>query len=393
MNKNLKSSLLILFFVVATELIGFGLIIPVLPVLASQYEINHFLLGILMGSFSFAQFIAAPFLGSLSDKVGRKPVLILSKLGTVIAYVVLAYSQHYWMFLFARLLDGFTGGNIAVARAYVADITDKKTRPKGMAIIGISFGVGFILGPILGGILYQQFEGQFVASLVAGGLSLCALIVTVFYLKEPEKHQETKSFCVNLKEGMQQIKTLPVGLICCTYLLYMILFSGFETTFSMFLQFIFSFTAHQISWVFVFTGLVGLIVQGYISRRATQFFERFVVVGLGILAISFIGLSLSNTFLLLFICLALFATSISLVIIFMPSLLTCYVKDQHTGGVMGVYEGLGSLGRVLGPVLAYSFPLQFIRQQYFFYGIILCLLAVIFSYLFYARKLVQSQVS
>ena len=76
----------------------------------------------------------------------------------------------------------------------------------------------------------------------------------------------------------------------------------------------------------------------------------------------------------------------------MPSLLTCYVKDQHTGGVMGVYEGLGSLGRVLGPVFAYSFPLQFIREQYFFYGIILCLLAVIFSYLFYTRKLVQSQV-
>ena len=122
----LKSHLFILFVVVFTELIGFGLIIPVLPQIASQYNLSHFMLGILMSSFSFAQFFAAPLLGHWSDKFGRKPVLIFSKLGTVLAYVLLAYANSFTLFLLARLLDGFTGGNIAVARAYIADVTSVK---------------------------------------------------------------------------------------------------------------------------------------------------------------------------------------------------------------------------------------------------------------------------
>ena len=157
----------VLFVVVFTELIGFGIIIPVLPQLAKSFQLNYFSLGVLMAAFSFAQFIAAPFLGHLSDRVGRKPVLIFSKLGTMLSYILLAYAHTYWLFLLARLFDGFTGGNIAVARAYICDSTTKKGRAKGMAIIGISFGLGFIIGPALGGLLYQERHGQWLISLVA----------------------------------------------------------------------------------------------------------------------------------------------------------------------------------------------------------------------------------
>ena len=140
----------ILFLVVATELIGFGLIIPVLPQLALKFETSSFMIGLLMASYSIAQFFSAPLLGYFSDKIGRKPVLLLSKFGTVLSYMLLAVSQSYTLFLMARLLDGFTGGNISVVRAYVADVTTEKDRPKGMAIIGISFGFGFIIGPAIG---------------------------------------------------------------------------------------------------------------------------------------------------------------------------------------------------------------------------------------------------
>ena len=159
--------LFILFFVVFTELIGFGIIIPVLPQLAKTYQLNYFSLGVLMAAFSFAQFIAAPFLGHLSDKFGRKPVLIFSKAGTMLAYCILAYAQTYWVFLFARLLDGFTGGNIAVARAYVCDVTLHKDRAKGMAIIGIAFGLGFIVGPAISGFFYTEALGHWMISLIA----------------------------------------------------------------------------------------------------------------------------------------------------------------------------------------------------------------------------------
>jgi len=149
--KSYKKPFFTIFLIVATELIGFGLIIPILPQLALQFNPTGLQLGILLSAYSFAQFFAAPLLGGLSDKWGRKPILVLSKAGTVVSYVILAFSGSYSLFLVSRLLDGFTGGNIAVARAYLNDITAPEDRAKGMAIIGISFGVGFIIGPGIGG--------------------------------------------------------------------------------------------------------------------------------------------------------------------------------------------------------------------------------------------------
>ena len=183
-----KKALLTIFAVVATELIGFGLIIPVLPLIATKFQTSGLLLGFLMASYSIAQFIAAPILGKLSDKYGRKNILIISKFGTVISYIILAFANNYGLFLVSRLLDGFTGGNIAVARAYIADVTTEEDRPKGMAVIGISFGVGFILGPALGGLLFGIGASHFIPALAAGSLSLIAMILTIIILKEPKKH-------------------------------------------------------------------------------------------------------------------------------------------------------------------------------------------------------------
>ena len=360
-DKGLKRSLFVLFLVVATELIGFGLIIPVLPVLAAQFDINYFLLGILMASFSFAQFIAAPFLGSLSDRYGRKPILILSKCGTIFSYIILAYSQSFSMFLFARLLDGFTGGNIAVARAYIVDITNHQSRPKGMAIIGISFGIGFVLGPILGSILFQFSNGLFVASLVAGGFSFCALLFTIFLLDEPKTHSTTFSVVQQFSLSISQLKQAPVIIVCITYLMYMILFSGLETTLSMFLSYIFLLDPNQISLVFVFSGIVGFVCQGMLSRYASTKYVPFVSCGLACLSLCFVGLALSKTMIFVLFFLAILTVSICFVTVYLPSLLSTFVESDKIGAVMGVYEGIGSLGRVLGPLIAYSVPLLWIE--------------------------------
>ena len=155
----------------------------------------------------------------------------------------------------------------------------------------------------------------------------------------------------------------------------MILFSGFETTFSMFAQSLFDYSSNQISWLFVFTGVVGLIVQGYISRRSSTKFVGFTVCGLLLLAGSFIGLAFSFSIGMLLLFLGVLSAGVSLVMIYMPSLLTYYASEEKRGVIMGVYEGLGSLGRVVGPLLAYSFPLHLIRTEYFSYGIILTFIA------------------
>jgi len=383
---NLKRSLTILFFIVFTELIGFGLIIPVLPQLALKYHTNHFTLGLLMASFSLAQFFASPILGYLSDRYGRKPILIVSKFGTMLAYIILAYAQSYWMFLFARLLDGFTGGNIAVARAYIADITDEKNRSKGMAIIGISFGLGFIVGPALGGFLYQGDHGQLITAFVAAALSFIAALITYFYLEESNTRKPVPAATEKYR-AFFEVKNASVLVIFVSFLLYMITFSGFETTFSLFTNTFFDFSLKQNSLVFMYAGLIGLVVQGYISRRSFTQFKRLSIFGMGLLAAAFVGLAVSQTVFQLMLFLGLLSVAVSFVNTFLPSLLSMHTTDDNKGIVMGSYEAVGSISRVLGPLLAYSVSFQLLRQEYLLFAIT-CLVSAVFL-LFFLKSVKQ----
>jgi DHA1 family tetracycline resistance protein-like MFS transporter len=384
----LNKSLLILFFVVFTELIGFGLIIPVLPQLALQYHTNHFTLGLLMASFSLAQFIASPILGYLSDIYGRKPLLILSKLGTVLAYILMAYAQSYWMFLFARLLDGFTGGNIAVARAYIADITTEETRSKGMAVIGISFGLGFIVGPALGGFLFHGPHGQMITAFVAASLSLIAALITWLYLEESHTRKKIASSHDRLK-GLFQLKNKAVLVIFVSFFLYMISFSGFETTFSLFTNTFFDFSLRQNSFFFMYAGLVGLVVQGCITRYSFRQFKLLCALGLGLLSLGFFGLASAGTVTELMLFVALISVGVSLVNTFMPSLLSMVTTTDNNGVVMGAYESIGSISRVIGPLIAYSVSFQLLRQEYFAFSLLVAIVAI-FLYATLTQRLLQS---
>lgn len=374
MSAERKKALLILFIVVATELIGFGLIIPVLPQIALGFSVSKFHIGILMAAYSAAQFISAPLLGSLSDRYGRKPLLVLSKLGTVLGYVVMAMSSSYLMFLMSRLIDGFTGGNISVARAYISDITPPEDRSKGMAVIGIAFGTGFILGPALGGLLYSETYGYHLAAVVAGSLSLIAALLTLFFLKEPDVRRETRSAGSLLRGGFSAVMSLPVISICFVYLVYMIVFSGFESTFSVFTNHLFGLTVRQNSMIFMYAGVLGFIVQGSIMRKRVLELKRVAVVGLLIAGAAFACLSFSTTIGVLLASIAFLSLGIGLLNSFLPSLVSIQSQNEVQGTVMGFYEGIGSLSRILGPVLAYSTVMYAPRYGYLaFAGTLLCL--------------------
>lgn len=378
MTKKEKKALFVIFLIVATELIGFGLIIPVLPQLALQFQTGSFYLALLMGAYSLAQFFAAPYLGHLSDKLGRKPVLLASKIGTVLSYVILAFAQNYWWFLIARLLDGFTGGNISVARATIADITSAKNRSKGMAIIGISFGLGFVFGPALGGILYTDAFGHRIPALVAGSLSLVACVLTKLMLEEPEKHKEYEAK-PSLVSALRTFSKRPIIAIFGTYFFYMIIFSGFETSFALFTFHIFGLSTKQNSLLFMYAGVLSLLIQGSMTRYTPKNLKRTTSIGLVITAISFLCYAGTQNIISLLLFMGLMCLGIGLVNVFLPSLLSVYGQSQRQGTLMGVYESIGSLSRILGPFAAYSFILFLPREGYFSFGVVLFIVAALFS--------------
>jgi len=373
--KSYKKPFFTIFLIVATELIGFGLIIPILPQLALQFNPTGLQLGILLSAYSFAQFFAAPLLGGLSDKWGRKPILVLSKAGTVVSYVILAFSGSYSLFLVSRLLDGFTGGNIAVARAYLNDITAPEDRAKGMAIIGISFGVGFIIGPGIGGLLYGSQYGHLIPALVAGSLSLLALFFTVFFLEESTRSESrvARASWNPWKAGWSLLRSRSIFLICLTQFVFILIFSGFETTFSVFTHHLLGYSERQNSFLFFYVGFLALIVQGFITRRPFKNLPLAVIIGLVLGGVSFIVLGASETLVSVLSSLVLLSLSIGLINTHLPAYLSNSVPDSHNGICMGLFESIGSLGRIVGPLCAYTTIFNHYSIGYMIYGVFLFL--------------------
>jgi DHA1 family tetracycline resistance protein-like MFS transporter len=365
-----------LYLVVATELIGFGLIIPILPQIAYNYNQTPLMMGILLAAYSFAQFIAAPFLGALSDRIGRKPVLVISKLGSIIGYVVLALSHSYWMIFVSRLLDGFTGGNISAARAYAADITTEADRPKGMAVIGIAFGTGFILGPALGGLLYGMGNhGHMIAALTAGTMSLIALLLTIFILKEPVRRTESR----HKARLWPVISSRAILAICIAQITYMILFSAFESTFSVYTFTMFQLTPRGNSMIFLFIGILALIIQGTITRKAPKNLLKVTIFGFLIVAVGFLSIHFSGTIAYLLGGLSILSLGVALVNSYLPSLLTTHCHADNRGAVIGVFEGIGSLSRVVGPIVGYTTILSPLDGGFIYFTLILVVLILGFS--------------
>jgi DHA1 family tetracycline resistance protein-like MFS transporter len=178
-----KHPLLTIFIVVFIDLLGFGLILPLLPYYAETFDASSTVVGLLVASYSAAQLVGAPLLGRLSDRLGRRPILLVSILGTGLGFVLLGIANTLWLLFASRLLDGLTGGNVSVARAYITDVTDEENRARGMGLIGAAFGLGFVIGPAMGGLL-STGERYALPAFVAAGLSLFNLLAVYVWLPE-----------------------------------------------------------------------------------------------------------------------------------------------------------------------------------------------------------------
>lgn len=348
-----------LFLIVFTDLVGFGLIIPLLPFYGEHFHASPADVGVLMATYSLAQFIAAPLWGRLSDRVGRRPVLAASLLGATLSYVWLAFSETLWMLFAARALGGFMAGNIATAFAYVADVTTPAHRAKGMGIVGAAFGLGFIFGPAIGGVLagHDPAHADYrTPALVAAGLSALAMILTVALLREslPKSVRLAHSRLPRSSRWRllaEALRTPGVGRLIGIAFLATFVFAGMETTFAMWSRRQFGWGPEQNGYLFAFVGLISAAVQGgLVGRLARRFGEhRLVVSGAAGLALGMLAIPFASSVPLLAPAMLVVALGFSLMTPSLNSLVSLRVQSTVQGGTMGVSRSATTLARVLGP--------------------------------------------
>ena len=354
--------MLILFLIVFIDLIGFGIIIPLLPFYAEFHQASPETVGLVMATYSFTQFLAAPFWGRLSDRIGRRPVLLVSLAGAAASYIWLGFAESLWMLFAARAVGGAMAGNISAAFAYVADITTRETRAKGMGTIGAAFGLGFIAGPALGGILagadpvHADFQSP---AFAAAGLSILALIMAVVVLKESLPLETRQKLAKEppkkrLEMFRDALGRRNIGLLILLTFLATFVFAGLESTFAMWSRRQFGWGPEQNGYLFAFIGLLSAVIQGsLIGPLARRFGEaRLIIQGSLALAIGVFLIPFSQNLGVLIVAMTIAGYGFSVISPSLNSLISLQVGDDEQGGIMGVTRSASTMARFIGPAWA-----------------------------------------
>src|SRR6266850_3754225 len=294
-----RSPLLVIFVTVFIDLVGFGIVIPVLPYYAegTKFGATPREVGLLFASYSVMQLIFSPVLGRLSDKYGRRPILLISLMGTCLGFLILGFATTLLMLFVGRIVDGITGGNISTAQAYIADITTKENRAKGMGMVGAAFGLGFVFGPAIGGVLSRW--GINVPFLFAAGLAFANAILLYFMLPETVTRDHPARVSAANGRWSQLLKALKqrrLALILTIYFLFVVAFSVMTSSFGLFTMFRFGYDAQDTGWLFVYVGLIGAAIQGgLIGKLAKRFGEaNLVIVGAFLFTLSLLVIPLTG---------------------------------------------------------------------------------------------------
>ncbi len=325
--------------------------IPLLPLYAERFHPSPLVFGLLMSSFSAMQFLFAPLLGRLSDRYGRRPVILFSLAGTVAGYVLFAFAHSLPLLFASRLLDGATGGNIGTAQAVIADSTSPSERARGMGMIGMAFALGFIFGPAIGG--FAVHLGEAAPGLFAAGLSLIACVWAFFKLPETLPAGRVASTASLFSAGslLKALRRPEIGALMLLSFVTTTAFANFESTFAQFLTLRLGTGPATVAWFFVFVGVCSAIVQGGLVRRlAPRFGEaRLVFAGCVLLIAGFLLLRFGTTVPRLLAAIAVIALGIGVTTPSLSSLVSRRTAADEQGEVLGAYQSMASLGRVFGP--------------------------------------------
>ncbi len=420
MNQNKKTTnQILLLFLLILDLAGFSLIFPLIPAILEHYlQINqgidswvphalHILDGFLPNEdnsqgnrivsvggvlavlYSLVQFLAAPYWGRLSDHIGRRPVLLITTTGLAASYVLWFFSTSFTSFCIARLLGGLSAGNIGVASAAMADMSPPEKRTKAMGMVGAAFGVGFLIGPIIGGLAVQSNPSNHLAignpfsyaALVALLFSLLSLILNSWKFREtlssssqlPKKNYS--SWVTNPWSSFRELSNPPYRQTIWIHLIYVILFSAYEFTFSFYFRLVYGLEPAQIGLLFLYLGILLVIGQGGLVRILSNHLHSYVILGIGLflvpLPLALFGLAPPRLWLSLLILIPISLGS-SLVLASLSGLASLTAPPLRQGYALGCFRSFGSLGRVLGPLTgALLYGMIGHRLTYTFLGILL----------------------
>ena len=354
--------MLILFLIVFIDLIGFGIILPLLPFYGEFYQASPEMVGLLMATYSFTQFLAAPFWGRLSDRIGRRPVLLVSLAGLAASYVWLGFADSLMVLFAARAVGGAMAGNISAAFAYIADITTPENRAKGMGMIGAAFGLGFIAGPAIGGILAgsDPVNADFQSpAFAAAALSGIALIMAAFTLKESlsaeiRERLAAKSPSSRLSMFREALERPYIGLLLALTFLSTFAFAGLESTFAMWSRRQFGWGPLQNGYLFAYVGVLSAFIQGgLVGRLARRFGEATLIIqGAIALAVGIFLIPFSNSLFVLLIAMTIAGYGFSVISPSLNSLISLQVGEDEQGGIMGVTRSASTMARFTGPAWA-----------------------------------------
>ncbi len=404
-----------IFIVVLVDLLGFGLILPLLPYYAETFGATPLVIGLLVASYAAASLVGAPILGRLSDRYGRRPILLLSVAGSFLGYMVLGFAAplgtglaHLFsstainpfiisVLFFSRVLDGLTGGNITVAQAYITDITDESSRSRGLGLIGSAFGLGFIIGPAVGGLLSRW--GYNIPALAAAGMALLNLLSIFFTLPE-SLSSEKRAVAVSqprpaftLKALLTALKRPKVGPLLMLRTIIMLAFAIFQSVFALFAQQRLSMSSQSTGFFLTFIGVYSIFVQsvaiGFITRRFKD--NAIISASLWLMFIGFIGWAFAPSWYLMLLVILPLSGGGWVLNTIITSTITKVVAMEEIGGMLGISASLESITRVIAPTMG---GFLFGSLGYWAPGIagaVILLGAVWFSYRRNAPAVVPSQ--
>ncbi len=364
-----KSALSLIFLTVFTDLLGFGILIPILPAFAKvEILVDETAIGIVVAVYSFVQFLFNPVLGKLSDRYGRKPIIFISLLINAIGYVLFAFTTSYIVLLVSRIVAGIGGSSISVAQAYIADVTTKDNRAKGMGIIGAAFGLGFVFGPLIGGFLSSY--GYMATGFAAAAFSSLAFIFTIVLLPESNINRKVSAETTRKLIDIDDLKNVFAkperAMLIFLFFVLTFSFANIYGTFALLGLQVYGFSDMQNGFMFGIIGLTSAIVQGGLIGRITKLLRKKNILKIGsfLIMVSLALTPYGNTFLGLAIISVFLALGTS---IFQPtvlSLISEVTPEDEQGVTLGVNQSVSAFARVLGPLwggfafefLGYPFP-------------------------------------
>ena len=348
-----RGRLSVIFLTVVIDLVGFGIVMPILPFYAHRFGASGLAYGAVLGVYSFMQFVATALLGKLSDRIGRRPVLLTTMLFNAAGYALFAFAGSYWVLFLSRVVSGFAGGNISVAQAYMADITTRAERSRGMGIVGAAFGIGFSAGPAIGG-LADHFLGHRWPGLVGVGLSLANFVSAYFILPESLKQElRVKRPLFDLRHIGHAIARPRLRPLMAVWALVPLGFAGYTAALPYRAMAALGWKQLQLTFLFIIIGVTAAVVQGYffgkVVRKTGE--RTLVIVGTFGMAASIAIVPFLPSSALLYVWTFVLAVSNSLFSPAATGLVSVYADPNEQGTILGAAQAISALGRTVGPPL------------------------------------------